>query len=155
MHAALAVGDRVVELLHDGRPVALEALDDGELPERSRTIERVGANEAGEVEQLSLSARLGECNTPDVHVDVEVRVVDPRGSADIARGGLDPLSESGHRQGGAQQASGEQRKVGCSVEQRDRAERRRELRVFLEAPHQTLGVAHLGVVNDVAHQRPG
>ena len=44
-HAALAVGDGVVDLLHHGGPAALEALDDGEAPQRAgcgRTARRRG-----------------------------------------------------------------------------------------------------------------
>ena len=81
----------MVELLYDGGLVILKTFDDGELPERSRTIERVGANEAGKVEQLSLAARLGEGKTSDVHINVEVRVVDPGRSTDISWGSLNSL----------------------------------------------------------------
>ena len=41
LHAALAVGDRVVHLLHERRLAAAQPLDDDELPQRAGPLERV------------------------------------------------------------------------------------------------------------------
>ena len=45
--AALAVGDRVVHLLHHGGPAVGQAVDHGELPERAAAVERGGRHLAG------------------------------------------------------------------------------------------------------------
>ena len=43
LHAALAVGDRVVHLRHERRLAAAQPVDDDELPQRAGALERVDA----------------------------------------------------------------------------------------------------------------
>jgi hypothetical protein len=68
-----------MDLRDDGEPVAaVEALDDPHLPERLRAIELLRDDATGEALQLLVVARPGQARVPDVVVDVEVLVIDPR-----------------------------------------------------------------------------
>ena len=53
LHAADAVGDGVVHLLHERRLAAAQPLDDGELPQRAGAVERVDHGQRRQVEQLA------------------------------------------------------------------------------------------------------
>ncbi len=57
--AALTIGDRVVHLLHQRGPVALEALDHDELPEGTGAVERIPHEQRGQVEQLAAAPGRG------------------------------------------------------------------------------------------------
>ncbi len=72
-----AVDQRVVALADDREAVALEALDQPQLPERLRAVELLGEDPRGEVAQLLLGARRRQGGLADVVVEVEVGVVDP------------------------------------------------------------------------------
>ena len=78
LHAALAVGDRVVHLLDERRLAAAQPSMTRELPQRAGAVERVGGDQRGQVEELAHRSRLGQRDAADVEVDVEVGVVDPR-----------------------------------------------------------------------------
>ena len=65
--------------------VALEALDDVDLPQRAAAVERT-ADDAGDlVGELLGVARRREREVPDVEVEVEVRVGDPVGAVEAER----------------------------------------------------------------------
>jgi len=49
LHAALAIGDGVMQLLNEGAFAAAQSLDHGELPQRASAVEGVGGDDAGEV----------------------------------------------------------------------------------------------------------
>ena len=72
-----AVDQRVVALADDREAVALEALDQPQLPERLRAVELLGEDPGGEVAQLLLGARRRQRGLAHVVVEVEVGVVDP------------------------------------------------------------------------------
>ena len=130
-HAALAVGDGVVELLDQRRSVALDPFDNGELPQRASPVERVSTQQRRKIEELAFGAGLGKRDTAEVQVDVEIRVLDPFRCAHVARCGLHSLAQTRHAVAGTDQAFAEQVEVRLAVEDRDRGERRREMRVFL------------------------
>ena len=79
LDAADAVGDRVVELLDDGRLAVGQALDHGELPQRAGPVEALHADRLGQVEQGAPVARRGRAHPAQVVVEVEVGVDDPAG----------------------------------------------------------------------------
>ena len=72
-----AVDERVVALADDREAVAVEALDQPQLPERLRAVELLGEDPRGEVAQLLLGARRRQRGLAHVVVEVEVGVVDP------------------------------------------------------------------------------
>ena len=74
-----AVGDRVVELLDDGRLAVGQPLDHGELPERASPVEALHPDRLGQVEQRAPVARSGSAHAAQVVVEVEVGVEDPPG----------------------------------------------------------------------------
>ena len=67
----------MVALADDREAVALEALDQPQLPERLRAVELLGEDPRGEVAQLLLGAGRGQGGLADVVVEVQVGVVDP------------------------------------------------------------------------------
>ena len=64
-------------LADDREAVAVEALDQPELPERLAAIELLGEDPRCQVAQLLLRAGSRQRGLPDVVVEVEVGVVDP------------------------------------------------------------------------------
>ena len=72
-----AVDERVVALADDREAVALEALDEPQLPERLRAVELLGEDPRGEVAQLLLGAGRRQGGLADVVIEVQVGVVDP------------------------------------------------------------------------------
>ena len=122
-----------------------QTLDDEELPQRAGAVERIEHEQAGEVEQLAARAGSGQGDAADVEVDVEVGVVGPDRGAEPGGVRLDPPTEPGHGVDGGLHAGPQPVEVGRAIEDRDRAERRRQERILLDAPHQRLGVAHLAV----------
>ena len=154
--ARLPVRERVVELLDQcGAPVD-ESLDDGELPERTRAVERVGGDQRGEILELAHAAGRREGDVPDVPPYVELGVVHPGRRADASGSGLDALPEPRHHGGRAPHALTERGHVRRPVEDRQVREGRRQVPVLLEAPHQRLRVAHATVESGciVRHGRP-
>ena len=77
LDGADAVGDRVVELLDDGRLAVDQALDHGELPQGPRPVEALHPDRLGQVEQRAPVARRGSAHATQVVVEVEVGVDDP------------------------------------------------------------------------------
>ena len=146
-HTVDPVGDRVMHLRHQRRLASFQAFDDEELPKGSGAVERIEDEQAGQVEQLTHRPRLGKRDASDVEVDVEVGVVSPDRGTQPGGIRLDPPSEAGNVVDGGIHAGPEPIEVRGPVEDRDRAERRRQERVLLDAPHQRFGVAHLAVRN--------
>ena len=150
LHPALAVGDRVVHLLHQRRPAATEALDDDELPQRPGAVEGVVGEQGRQVEQLAHRAGLGQGDAADVVVDVEVGVVDPRRRREVDGRRLDPPAQAGHGPGRLLHPGPQGVEVRRAVEHRHRRERRGQVGVLVDPPHQPLGVGHPAVI---AHRR--
>ena len=142
LHATDAVGDGVVHLLHERRLAATEPLDDGELPQRAGAVEQVDHGQRRQIEQLAQAPRLGQGDPPHVVVDLEVRIVDPQGRRQVGRGRLHTPPEPRHRSDRPFHPRPEPVEVRRTIEHRDVPERRRQVRVLLEAPHQPFGVAH-------------
>ena len=90
-----AVDERVVALADDREAVALEALDQPQLPERLGAVELLGEDPRGEVAQLLLGARRRQRGLTDVVVEVEVRVVDPDRAALAEGDEAELLTEAG------------------------------------------------------------
>ena len=88
------------------------------------------------IAELAQRARLGESDVADVVVDVELGVVDPDRRGEAHRRGLDPLAQAGHQAARAFQASLEPLVVGLAIEDGDVADRRREVGVLVQPPHE-------------------
>ena len=146
LHPALTVGDRVVHLRDERRLAPAQALDDGELPQRTRPVERVERDQRPQVEQLAHRPRLGQRDAPHVDVDVEPGVVGPCRCGQVDRRRVDPPPQAWDVPGRPLHARPQAVEVGRTVEHRDRPERRREVGVLLQAPHQPLGIGHLALV---------
>ena len=96
-----AVDRRVVQLGHERHVAVLEALDDGELPQRSAAVERDAGDVADELTQLAEGAGRGRGDAADVAVEVEVLVLDPHRVVEPERarrplgGGTGPAGAAG------------------------------------------------------------
>ncbi len=85
LHPGDPVGQGVVELVEQSDPALLEAVDQMELPQRPRAVERRG-DDAGDV--VGHGARVAgglDAALPDVEGDVEVGVLDPVGMIEPER----------------------------------------------------------------------
>ena len=156
LHATDSVGDRVVHLLHERRLATAQPLDDGELPQRAGAVERVDHGQRRQVEQLAQAPGLGQGDPANVVVDLEVRVVDPERRREVGRGRLHTPPEPWHGGDRPFHPRPEPVEVRRAIEHRDAPERRRQVGVLLEAPHQPLGVAHppfvgVGHRSSIAH----
>ena len=113
VHAGDAVHERVVGLRQHREAVALEALDEPDLPERLVAVELLGEHAAGEVPQLLLGAGGGERGRAHVVAQVQVRVVDPLRAALAERHEGEPLAVARHqRRGGARWPRAGRRRAG-------------------------------------------
>ena len=83
-----------------------------------------------------------------VVVQVEVRVVDPLGAPERVAVGDDPLAQPRNRFHGTVHADAEDLAVRLPVEEGEVGERRRQLWVTFELPHQRLEAAHLVALVD-------
>ena len=153
--AALAVGDGVVELLDHRGAAVLEALDDEELPQRPGAVERRADEGGGEVEQLPHRPGVRQRRPAEVVVEVEVGFVAPLRRRQPTEGGHHALPEPGHLHGGALEPGAEPLRVGGLVEQRDVGDRRAEVRILLEVPHQRLDVGHPPLVAHLSRSSHG
>ena len=79
------VGQRVVELQHQCRPVALQALDEGGGPQRTGRLELGHGLRPGEVEDRGGRVGVGGVHPPEVEREVEVAVDPPRGGEQAGR----------------------------------------------------------------------
>ncbi len=125
---------------------ALQAVDDEELPQRAGAVERVGDDQGGQVEQLAHRRRAwaGRCGARGSRCRTRGRR--PTTAAVRLTGvGCTRWRSRGTRRRGPLHAAQEAVDVGPAVEDRDVGERRREVRVLLQPPHQALGVAHARV----------
>jgi hypothetical protein len=95
LNTAVAVHQHVVNDDEIRRSTPFEALDEGALPRRSSRVESFLREPLGGVEELTDVAGCRKANTFQVIVEVEVRVVCPRGWADRQDRFDDTLSESG------------------------------------------------------------
>ena len=91
-----AVDHAVVGLADDREAVALQALDQPELPERLRAVELLREDPRRQHPQLLLGAGLGQRGVADVVGEVEVRIVDPDGRALAEGDEAELLAEARH-----------------------------------------------------------
>ena len=89
-----AVGERVVGLVDDREAVALEPLDQVQLPERSRAVQRRREGLGDRLAELLFAAGRGQLRAAHVVVDVEVGVIDPEGTAELQRRHREPLAQA-------------------------------------------------------------
>ena len=92
-----AVDERVVALADDREALALEPLDQPQLPERLGAVELLGEDPRRQVAQLLLGARRRQRGLADVVVEVEVRVVDPDRPALVEGDEAQLLAEARHQ----------------------------------------------------------
>ena len=69
-----------------------ESLDQPQLPQRARAVERLREHPAGEALELLVAAGPGERGVAHVEGDVEVRIVDPHRAALAERDEGQPLA---------------------------------------------------------------
>ncbi len=86
----------MVGLRQQREAVAVEPVDQPQLPERLVAVERLGEDAAGEIAQLLLVARLRQPGVAQVVAQVEVRVVDPARAALPERDEREALAEPRH-----------------------------------------------------------
>ena len=89
-----AVDERVVALGDEREAVALEPVDERELPQRLRAVQSLGEQPAREVLQLLLAARRRQAGVAQVVAQVEVRIVDPDRPALVERDVGEALAEA-------------------------------------------------------------
>ena len=90
-----AVDESVVGLGQQGEAVAGQPLDQPDLPQRPRAVERLGEDAAGKPLELLVAARAGQRRVAHVEADVEVRIVDPDGAPLVERHERQPLAVAG------------------------------------------------------------
>ena len=76
---------------------SVKPLDQPQLPQRPRAIERLGEHPAGQPLELLVAARTRQGGVADVEGDVEVGVVDPHRPALAERHERQPLAVAGHQ----------------------------------------------------------
>src|SRR5204863_5888909 len=100
LHHEVGAGDavdRAVVHLADNCDLAVgETLDDPELPQRPRPVERTARDVTRDLGDLLWTARHWTADAADVVVEVEVGVVDPRRVRDAERHGCEPTPELRH-----------------------------------------------------------
>ncbi len=92
-------------------PPTREAVHHGELPEWPGSLEWIVDDQRGEVEQLADRTRFGERDPAHVVVDVEIRIVDPSGSAECPPSCRAPSTKSWNCNGCSLESLTEQRKL--------------------------------------------
>ena len=92
-----AVDEGVVALADDREAVAVEALDQPQLPERLGAVELLGEDPRRQVAELLLGARRGQRGLAHVVVEVEVGVVDPDRAALVEGHEAQLLAEARHQ----------------------------------------------------------
>ena len=127
LHAADAVGDRVVHL-HRERGAfavgAVESFEERELPQRAGAVEARGRDRLQRVEQRAHRSGPGQPDAPQVEVEIEGRLGRPARRCDAERRRHDPLAQSRDEARRAVDAPPQPLPVGDRVEERDREDRR-------------------------------
>src|SRR5438309_4111822 len=85
----------MVELQEHTRPSLVEPLEDVQLPQGLRSVERAREDAADRSLQLEAATRRRHGRTTEVEIQVEPIVVHPHRTAEVAGNGKDALSEPG------------------------------------------------------------
>lgn len=96
LHTADAIADTVVGLEDVTGSPALQAFDQGSLPQRARSIERAHRHGLCFRDELRHGARPGQPNAVHVVGEVHLRIGHPRGAAQSERRLHHPLAETRH-----------------------------------------------------------
>ena len=143
-HAELPdpVGDRMVDDRPDRGSAALDAADDDEPPERTRSVERLGIQLRGQVEQLAHRAGCRQHDFADVGIEVELGIGNPCRCRQPCEPGHHTLVEPWRASDSGTQRLAEAVHVERTVEEDDRCATRIEPRILLDVPHERLVFAH-------------
>ena len=142
-HRPDAVGQRMVELDDERRLAALDAFDQGDLPQRAGPVEGGHRRPARERQDRVPRAWRGSGDPAQVEVQVEMRIVAPPGDGEAERGLDDALAERGHQPGYPVDALDEHVPVGCAVEPVDDDDRRAERGVAFHVPGERVARPHV------------
>ena len=137
-----------MHFLDERRPVALQALDHREEPQRAGPVEGLRGNQRRQVVQVPVGRSLGQRQAAQMAIERELRVAHPRRRRHVARRATHDLAQAGDCDHCSLEALAKQVEVGCPVENRDTDDVGGEVRILLHAPHQALGVSHLRGVSD-------
>ena len=147
LHHAEPVGDRMVDLHDERRPLGGQALDDAQLPQRAVLVERPRRHPLRVVEHLATTgAPTGEPRPGVVVVDVDVRVVGPPRRGDTGLLVENPLVQAGDPRDDPLDDGVHAGAVGDRVEEPDAGDRRAQQRIALDVPQHRVALAHPFVV---------
>ena len=141
-HATDAVGDGVVQLDDHRGAIAVPALDQRHLPERSISIEVLFGHLLGNAQQRSVGAVLGNVEPLEVEGEVEVGIDLPPWGDRRDRIADDPLAKLRDSQGHPRDPVDEQVDIGRLVQHGHRDHDRPQDRILLDAPHDRVERTH-------------
>ena len=152
VHAAHAIGQRVMELHHQRRLAAVEPLDERVLPQRPISIEAGHPGLAGELQDRRQRLRRRRLEPADVPRQVEVGIDHPARRGQPKRRRHHPVPEPGRQPGRALQSIRQPVPVRRAVEDQDGDHGRAQQRIVLHVPGERVAVAHVNA--DALGQRP-
>ena len=145
VHAAHAIGQRVMEF-HDERGLAvLEPLDERVLPQRPIPVQARHPGLTRELEHRSQGLRRCRLEPADVPRQVEVGIDHPAGRGQPQRRQHHPVPEPRRQPGGALQPFRQPIPVRRTVQNQHTDHRRAQQRVLLHVPGERVTVAHVNV----------
>ena len=142
-HGPDAVGQGMVELDDERRLAAVDALDQGDFPQRAGPVEGGHRRPARERQYRVPGAWRGSGDPAQVPVQVEMRIVAPPGDGEAERGLDDALAERGHQPGYPVDALDEHVPVWCAVEPGDDDDCRAERGVAFHVPGERVARPHV------------
>ena len=141
LHAAHPVAHRVVHLQDDTGAIVGETLDERALPQRTGTVEVAHRRGRGHVEHRVERPRLRRPHATDVVREIEVGIGRPCRRPDAQRGLDDALTQARDEPSPAIETGDELVPLGRLVEHQGGHDRRAQLRVVIDVPHQRVGIA--------------
>ena len=144
-----------MHLREQRRLPALESVDDRELPQRARSVERVDGQHRDEVVELAERPGLRQRDVAEVVLEVEVGIVGPHRGAEVDRARLHPPAQARDARDRLLHPGAKAVEVRSPIEDRDGADVGGQVRVLLEPPHQRFRIAHSPVVIGVRRARFG
>jgi hypothetical protein len=136
LHRADAVGQHVVQLCQEGRAAALEAVDQGCLPQRASPVEAGHRRGPGQLHDRRERRGLRSLHAPEVEAEVEVGIVRPHERRQPGRWLGDALTHHRDELCGELHARHEGGPIRRAVEQRDPEGRRPQVGIRLLDPEE-------------------
>ena len=150
---AETVGDRMVHLHHERRPLARQPFDDAQLPQRTVLVERTPREALRMVEHVaSPDSSARQSNPAVVVVDVEERILRPPRRCHAGLFVDDPLTQPRDGGGDAFDDGIHPAPIRHRVQEPHARDRRTQERVALDVPEDRVALAHPLVVLQLAHR---